>query len=134
VANGQNTGSSTYSPPTYDMITNSWWKEGDVAKYPNILKKDDNGNIRNNYNSLYIEDGTFIRLQSARLSYSFNPKLTNQIKMRNASVFVYGTNLATWTNYSWYDPEFTSNALTPGVDGGKYPRRREIGFGINVNF
>lgn len=134
VANGQNTGSSTYSPPTFDMTQNSWWKEGDVARYPNILKKDDNGNIRNGYNSLYIEDGTFIRLQSARLSYAFNPKLTNKIKLKNANVFVYGTNLATWTNYSWYDPEFTSNALTPGVDGGKYPRRRELGFGINVNF
>lgn len=134
VANGQNTGSSTYSPPTYDMITNAWWKEGDVAKYPNIIKKDDNGNIRNSYNSLYIEDGTFIRLQSARLSYAFNPKLTNKILLKNASVFIYGTNLATWTNYSWYDPEFTANALTPGVDGGKYPRRRELGFGINVNF
>jgi TonB-linked SusC/RagA family outer membrane protein len=134
VANGQNTGSSTYSPPTYEMTQNSWWKAGDVAKYPNILKKDDNGNIRNGYNSLYIEDGTFIRLQSARLSYAFNPKLTNKISLKNANVFIYGTNLATWTNYSWYDPEFTANALTPGVDGGKYPRRRELGFGINVNF
>jgi TonB-linked SusC/RagA family outer membrane protein len=134
VANGQNTGSSTYSPPTYEMTQNSWWKQGDVASYPNILKKDDNGNIRNGYNSLYIEDGTFIRLQSARLAYTFDPKLMNRIKMSSATVFVYGTNLATWTNYSWYDPEFTSNVLTPGVDGGKYPRRREIGFGINVNF
>lgn len=134
VANGQNTGSSTYSPPTYDMTQNSWWKEGDPAKYPAIARKDDNGNIRNGYNSLYIEDGTFIRLQSARLSYSIDPKLTKRVKMRNASVFVYGTNLVTWTNYSWYDPEFTSDALTPGVDGGKYPRRRELGFGVNFNF
>lgn len=54
--------------------------------------------------------------------------------MRNASIFVYGTNLVTWTNYSWYDPEFTADVLTPGVDGGKYPRRREVGFGVNVNF
>lgn len=134
VANGQNTGSSTYSPPTYTMTQNSWWNEGDVAKYPLITRKDDNGNIRNGYNSLYIEDGTFIRLQSARLSYSFNPKLTEKLKMRNASIFVYGTNLVTWTNYSWYDPEFTADVLTPGVDGGKYPRRREVGFGVNVNF
>ncbi|MBE9599068.1 TonB-dependent receptor [Pedobacter sp. MC2016-24] len=134
VANGQNTGSSTYSPPTYQMITNSWWNKGDVALYPNILDKDTHGNIRNNYNSLYIENGSFIRLASARLSYALNPAWATKAKMRNASIFIYGTNLATWTNYSWYDPEFTADALTPGVDGGKYPRRREVGFGVNINF
>lgn len=134
VANGQNTGSSTYSPPTYAMTQNSWWKRGDVALYPNILMQDGQGNIRNGYNSLYLEDGTFIRLASARLSYALDSKWATKVKMRNASIFVYGTNLATWTNYSWYDPEFTSNALTPGVDGGKYPRRRELGFGVNLNF
>lgn len=134
VANAQNEGRSTYSPPTYAMTQNSWWHPGDVALYPNILEKDDNGNIRTNYNSLYIEDGSFIRLASARLAYALNPNWLKRVKMRNASVFVYGTNLATWTNYSWYDPEFTANALTPGVDGGKYPRRREVGFGVNINF
>ncbi|WEK18903.1 MAG: TonB-dependent receptor [Candidatus Pedobacter colombiensis] len=135
VANGQNTGSSTYSPPTYQMITNSWWEKGDVALYPNILAKDDRGSIRNGYNSLYVEDGSFIRLSSARLTYALDQKWATKVKMRNASIFVYGTNLATWTKYSWYDPEFTSsNALTPGVDGGKYPRRREVGFGVNFNF
>jgi TonB-linked SusC/RagA family outer membrane protein len=134
VANGQNTGSSTYSPPTYQMITNSWWNKGDVSLYPNILAKDDRGSIRNGYNSLYVEDGSFIRLSSARLTYALDPKWATKVKMRNASIFVYGTNLATWTKYSWYDPEFTSSALTPGVDGGKYPRRREVGFGVNINF
>lgn len=134
VRNDQNTNSSTYSPPIWDAIANSWWKPGDIAKYPYFPDKDTRGSISPGYNSLYVEDGSFIRLSSMRLNYQFKPELMKRLKMSNASVFLYGSNLLTWTNYSWYDPEFSSNGLTIGEDGGKYPKRREVGAGINVNF
>jgi len=134
VKNGQNTNSSTYSPPTYDAILGSWQKQGDIAQYPLFTRKDDRGSIKNGYNSLYIEDGTFIRLSSVRLSYSVNPKLLTKVGVKSAQIYLFGTNLATWTNYSWYDPEFSSKTLEIGVDNGKYPKMREAGFGINVNF
>jgi len=54
--------------------------------------------------------------------------------MKSINVFVYGNNLLLWTNYSWYDPEFTSRGLTIGEDGGKYPKRNEVGVGANINF
>ena len=54
--------------------------------------------------------------------------------MKSANVYVYGSNLLTWTNYSWHDPEFTSKGLTIGEDNGKYPKRREVGVGVNINF
>jgi len=49
---------------------------------------------------------------------------------------VYGNNLLTFTNYSGYDPEFRGggDALTLGIDQNSYPRKREFGFGLNVNF
>lgn len=133
VKNGQNTNGSTYSPPTYDAILGSWQKQGDVAKYPLFTRKDDRGSIKNGYNSLYIEDGTFIRLSSLRLAYSLDQKIAKKFKLQGVQLYVFGTNLATWTNYSWYDPEFSSNSLEIGVDNGKYPKMREAGFGININ-
>lgn len=118
-----------------DMVYNVWRKPGDVAKYPNYVERNNRGNLKTNQNSLYIEDATFIRLSSARLAYTFDPQLINRLKMKGLTAFVYGSNLLTWTNYRGYDPEFsTNNPLTPGEDDGRYPRRREFGFGVNINF
>lgn len=134
VANNQNANSSTYSPPIYDAILTSWKQQGDVSKYPLFTRKDTRGSISSGTNSLYIENGSFIRLSSARLNYNFDKTLVNKIRLNGVSIFVYGNNLATWTNYSWYDPEFSLNGLQPGEDNGKYPKTRELGFGVDVNF
>ena len=51
-------------------------------------------------------------------------------------LYVYGNNLLTWTKYKGFDPSSISNSnvLRPGIDNGRYPTAREIGFGLNVNF
>ncbi len=137
IANGLNVESSNYTPPTVAAIYNSWIHPGDIAIYPNMsgAVKDTYGSIANGENSLYLEDGAFIRLSSVKLSYNLPVKLISRIKARTFNVYAYGNNLLTWTNYSWYDPEFTTtNPLQPGFDSGKYPRRREVGLGINIGF
>ena len=134
VANAQNTNASTYTPPIWDAILYSWQQPGDISKYPLFSRKDARGSISSGTNSLYMEDGSFIRLSSVRLTYNVHQKLIKKLKMKGGSVYAYGSNLATWTDYSWYDPEFSSSGLNIGEDNGKYPKRREIGFGINLNF
>jgi TonB-linked SusC/RagA family outer membrane protein len=137
IANGLNVESSNYTPPTVAAIYHSWIHPGDIAIYPNMsgAVKDTYGSIANGENSLYLENGSFIRLSSVKLSYSLPVKLLSRIKARSLNVYAYGNNLLTWTNYSWYDPEFTvNNTLQPGFDNGKYPRRREAGLGINIGF
>lgn len=133
VKNQQNENRSTYTPPIWDAVLTSWKKQGDITKYPLFTRRDDRGSISTGYNSLYIEDGSFIRLSSVRLNYNIEQKWAKTIHIKGASVYVYGNNLLTWTNYSWYDPEFTSKGLTIGEDGGKYPKRREVGVGVNIN-
>ena len=137
IANGLNVESSNYTPPTVAAIYNSWIHPGDIAIYPNMsgAVKDTYGSIANGENSLYLENGAFIRLSSVKLSYNVPAKFLSKMKARTLNVYAYGNNLLTWTNYSWYDPEFTTtNPLQPGFDSGKYPRRREAGLGINVGF
>lgn len=117
-----------------EAIYGAWRKEGDIATYPYFPTKDNNGNQKKGVNSYYLEDASFVRLSSARLNYSFQPALVNRFKLKSLGLFVYGTNLLTWTNYSGFDPEFSNNnPLTPGTDGGNYPKRREFGFGINIS-
>ena len=134
VRNAQNNTSSTYTPPIWDAVLTSWKQQGDISKYPLFTRRDTRGSISSGYNSLYIEDGSFIRLTSVRLNYNLEQRFAKAARLKNASIYVYGNNLLTWTNYSWYDPEFSSSGLNIGQDNGKYPKRREVGVGINVNF
>lgn len=86
----------------------------------------------------FVEDGSFIRLNSVRLSYQLNNivrKLTSG-SVRSGSVFVTASNLITWTNYKGYDPDvsvFGQDASRRGVDWGSYPPPRTFSFGLNFN-
>lgn len=85
--------------------------------------------------SLFLENGSFVRLQSVRLSYQLPTRISMKAAMRMLNLYVYGTNLLTWTDYTGFDPEVGQNSvLKPGNDPGKYPRRREIGMGLNISF
>jgi hypothetical protein len=91
------------------------------------------GNSRN-LSSLFLEDASFIRLRNLRLSYNVPTNVVNKMKLKGINLFLYGNNLLTWTNYSWFDPEIDFNdPLEMGLDNGRYPRNREVGGGININ-
>ncbi len=128
-----NLNATTNVTPEPDYIHGAWWHPGDVTIYP-IARNNSLGNGRAG-SSLYIEDASFIRLRNVRLSYEVPKKLFSKVKIQAVSVFLFGNNLITWTNYKWYDPEISlGSALTPGQDSGRFPRKREYGGGLNINF
>ena len=84
-----------------------------------------------------VEDGSFLRLQSATIGYTLPQKLTLKAKIQRLRFYVTGTNLFCLTKYSGYDPEVDTRRatpLTPGVDYSAYPK--SIGFvvGANITF
>jgi len=84
-----------------------------------------------------VEDGSFLRLQSATIGYTLPQKWTMKIKMQKLRVYVTGTNLFCLTNYSGYDPEVDTRRktpLTPGVDCSAYPKSRGYVVGVNITF
>lgn len=123
----------TGTTPAPHVIRNMWLKQGDVAIYPRPYN-DDYNNARY-ANSFYVEDASFIRLQNIRLSYNLPKSWIEKIHIKGLTAYGYINNALTWTNYSGFDPEFsTSNPLQIGKDTYRYPRKKEVGFGLNVNF
>jgi TonB-linked SusC/RagA family outer membrane protein len=120
--------------PSPKAIANMWLHPGDDALYPAPINKEHN---RLPPSSFYIEDGSYIKLRNVKLTYRIPAKVVKRAFVKNASVYVFGNNLLTFTDYTGYDPEFspgTSDPLTLGIDQNRYPRKREYGFGINVFF
>ena len=83
-----------------------------------------------------VEDGSFLRLQTLTLGYTFPAKLVKKWKIDKARVYVAAQNLWTCTGYSGYDPEVSvrNSALTPGLDYSSYPRAYSISFGVSLGF
>ena len=88
------------------------------------------------HSSYYIEDGSYLRLNTITLGYTFPQRLTQRAKINKARLYVTLNNIYTFTDYEGYDPEVsaTSSALTPGIDNSSYPRSKSWVVGVNLTF
>jgi len=86
------------------------------------------------YSSRTLEDGSYLRLKTAQLSYTIPKTVLKRLKVKNISTYLSGQDLLTWTNYSGMDPEVSvrNTFLTPGFDWSAYPRARTVTFGVRV--
>jgi TonB-linked SusC/RagA family outer membrane protein len=123
----------TGTTPSPTVINTMWLHPGDQATYPRPYN-DEFNNARYG-NSFYLEDASFIRLQNVRVAYELPKNWIQRFLLKDINVYAYANNLLTWTNYSGFDPEFsTSNPLQLGKDSYRYPRKREYGIGFTANF
>jgi iron complex outermembrane receptor protein len=86
--------------------------------------------------SRYLESGDYMKLTNARLSYNLGNLGKN---LRNAVLYVQGTNLLVFTNYTGFDPEVntvnTANGLPSfGIEYIPYPSARTFIVGANFSF
>ncbi len=88
------------------------------------------------YSTMFIEDGSYLKLRNVTLGYTFPKKALKKMKVSNLRVYLSAENLATFTNYSGMDPEVSTrhSVLTPGFDWSAYPRALNASFGVNLTF
>ena len=92
-----------------------------------------NSNLPLEFNSYYVENGDFWKVDNIALGYNIP---TTGIKYIH-SIRVYASSRNTFmiTGYKGIDPEVTWTGLAPGNDGReKYPTTRAFTVGVNVNF
>ena len=82
----------------------------------------------------WIEKGTYVRLQSLTLSYTFRNCFNDWIQ--DLTIYGTGNNLFTITDYKGLDPEVNLGGIDPGIDyrWSRYPHTRTFLVGVKINF
>ncbi len=125
---------NSYSENLYD----SWTPENPNASIP--MQVYGNGSGSNNMSTRFLRKGDHIRLKEVKLAYSLGDMLKDS-GIDNLSIYVRGTNLATWAfdKKLTFDPETNSNGFSYGWQGkGAYdytsPIMKSISVGVSVDF
>lgn len=127
------------------QVLGRWTGEGTAtsSSHPRLTRFDPNSN--NRYSDRWIEDSGYLRIQNVSIGYSLSQdKLDSWTDgfVARMRFYVGAQNLATFTNYSGFDPEVTRAqsfqkgdfALASGQDGGASPLPRIYQFGWTVTF
>ncbi|MBR7019329.1 MAG: SusC/RagA family TonB-linked outer membrane protein [Prevotella sp.] len=110
-----------------------WRKEGDVTTIPRAMY----GN-NSNYNTLisdrFVEDGSYLRMGYAQVSYNISRKIVRHLGLNRASLYFSANNPFVLTKYSGVDPDISSGGYSPAIDNAQTPRSRSYTLGITVGF
>jgi TonB-dependent starch-binding outer membrane protein SusC len=112
----------------------SWKKPGDITDVPEARLAWDNGD--QSRNSRYLSSGAYVKLRSLMLSYQMPKSITDKAKLGSMMIYIQGQNLLTFTKYTGWDPEvstdFLNDNVTSGCDFYSAPQPRSLVFGINI--
>ena len=134
---------NTFETSNYMVDAMNYWSESNPNS--DIAANRANGNGNALYNSRWIEDAWFIRLQNVTLSYNLASIPSLRKIFPTAKIYVQAQNLFLITPYSGLDPELANNAymsssenlpaFLPGsVDMNAYPPARTFTVGLNFSF
>jgi TonB-dependent starch-binding outer membrane protein SusC len=116
-------------------VLESWDGEGSSNTVARATGNDPNQNKR--ISSIYVEDGSYLRLREVRLGYNLPLQVIQKLYMSSAVVYISAQNLLTLTGYSGFDPEvgnLSGNNLNSSIDNDVYPQVKSISAGIQISF
>ncbi len=83
----------------------------------------------------YIEDGSFLKLREASLTYNAPDEWAHRLRATSLSITVTGRNLLKWTNYDGIDPELNGNGQSDLPDDFlTAPPVRTFAFRLSLGF
>ncbi|MBQ4022461.1 MAG: TonB-dependent receptor [Prevotella sp.] len=90
--------------------------------------------------SEFIEDASYLRLNTLTIGYTLPKSLTSKVGISNLRVYFTGGNLFCLAGYNGVDPDVNTRPggqdgfPVPNYDWNSYPRARTFTFGLNVAF
>ncbi|MDR2867931.1 MAG: TonB-dependent receptor, partial [Bacteroidales bacterium] len=110
---------------------NAWTPENHSTNMPRAVINDPNYNAYSS--SRYLENGSYLRLKTLQVGYSFEETLLQKIKIRSLRAYISADNLLTITSYTGFNPDLGGAFVGRGVDRDGYPLARTISFGIQIS-
>ena len=116
-------------------MLNAWTPENLNTTIPKI-ESINNFSTFAQVSSYFVEDGSFLKLKSLILGYTFSPSLLQKVGLSKLRFYAQASNVFTITKYSGLDPEIIGGSTSVmGIDTGIYPNQElNIIFGINATF
>lgn len=127
---------------TRDQL-NRWQKPGDITNVPKAVYLGGNGI---GASSRFVQNGDYGRLRSVVLGYNLPSSLAKRGFLQSARVFVQGYNLLTFTKYTGWDPEVSTDYvngggvsqtqanINQGITFYTAPQARTYTVGLNLGF
>ncbi|WP_270089936.1 SusC/RagA family TonB-linked outer membrane protein [Sphingobacterium sp. SYP-B4668] len=111
--------------PKY-LVEKAWTPENPNATYPRLSTQ--SAQSGGKFSSFWIKDGSYLRLKAAQIGYTLPKSWLNQANIQQLRLHISGSNLFTWSNLDYLDPEM------PSVNQGYYPQQRIYEFGLSLTF
>ena len=116
----------------YSNIGDRWTEENpdQNAFYPRLSYGSETTSNINNFqkSTWWVRNMNFLRLKTLQLSYNLPKPWVNKVHLKNAAVYVMGTNLFTLSRFKLWDPELNTD------NGASYPNTTSYSVGINFTF
>ena len=116
----------------YSNIDDRWTEENpdQNAFYPRLSYASETTSSINNFqkSTWWVRNMNFLRLKTLQLSYNLPKPWVNKVHLKNAAVYVMGTNLFTLSRFKLWDPELNTD------NGASYPNTTSYSVGINFTF
>lgn len=116
----------------YSNIDDRWTEENpdQNAFYPRLSYGSETTSSINNFQKSiwWVRNMNFLRLKTLQLSYNLPKPWVNKVHLKNAAVYVMGTNLFTLSRFKLWDPELNTD------NGASYPNTTSYSVGINFTF
>lgn len=107
-----------------EFSANRWTPAtAETATLPRLTTLDNNNNYRPN--SIWLADGSYLKLRSVMLHYSFSQQVASKLKLSNIRLIARGMDLFSFDNINVVDPE---------AIGFTYPTYATYSVGVQIGF
>ncbi len=119
-------------------VVNRWRSEAEPGDGYHYKLNVDLGPYNQAASSYWVVDGSFFRMKSLTLGYTFQENLLKRLHLASLRIYLNGQNLFTVKKSPLFDPENfngnITNANARGISHSPYPSSRMYTAGINIGF